>query len=186
MLKWILLPIAILFLDAIFLGIIATAYTGWILMISLVLLTSFVGILLVRSEGRRTIRKMQQSLTQGKAPTSELLDGGFLIIAGAFLLTPGLMTDSIGFLLTIPQTRTPIRRISKQHLILPYLTKNSIKIKPADEQTSGFPGGDASSDSARSESSSKGTYDLSDDSYTVNSNFNESEESSHSRAGDKD
>jgi len=61
--------------------------------VALVVLTGLLGMMLVRAEGRNTLVRFQQKAATGSAPTDELLDGGLLIAAGAFLLTPGLVTD---------------------------------------------------------------------------------------------
>ena len=95
-------------LDAILLVVFGARF-GWQLMVLVVVLTGLVGILLVRLEGRNTIRRIQQKTAAGEPPTDELIDGGLLLVSGAFLLTPGLVTDLLGFLFVVPLTRYPIR-----------------------------------------------------------------------------
>ena len=104
---------------------------SWPLIVALVVLTALVGMLLVRAEGRHTMRKIQTKLARGDPPTDELVDGGLLIAAGAFLLTPGLVTDAVGFLIAIPLTRWPIRKLVKRQL------KGRIDVR-----TGGFASGD--------------------------------------------
>ncbi|MFC7232581.1 FxsA family protein [Saliphagus sp. GCM10025308] len=142
MLRWILALLLIPFLDAVLLAVVVsqTTYIGWIGMVALVVLTGLVGMLLVRAEGRRTLRKTQRSLAEGKPPTNQLLDGALLIAAGAFLLTPGLVTDLIGFLFVIPLTRVPIRAALKRFVIVPYLDKKSDGFASGVAWTGGFPG----------------------------------------------
>ncbi|USZ70412.1 FxsA family protein [Natronosalvus halobius] len=142
MLRWILALLLIPFLDAVLLAVVVsqTTYIGWIGMVALVVLTGLVGMLLVRAEGRRTLRKTQRSLAEGKPPTNQLLDGALLIAAGAFLLTPGLVTDLIGFLFVIPLTRVPIRAALKRFVIVPYLDKKSDGFASGVTWTGGFPG----------------------------------------------
>src|SRR6056297_4334330 len=125
MLRWIFALLLIPFLDAVLLAVVVsqTSFLNWVGMVLLVVLTGLVGMLLVRAEGRRTLRKMQRSMVRGEPPTNELLDGGLLIAAGAFLLTPGLVTDTIGFLLAVPVTRYPIREVLKRVVVKPYLDK---------------------------------------------------------------
>ncbi|RKD88137.1 FxsA family protein [Halopiger aswanensis] len=187
MLRWILALLLIPFLDAVLLGIIVTQFNAltWPLMVLLVVLTGLVGMLLVRAEGRRTIGKMQRSLAQGKPPTNELLDGGLLIAAGAFLLTPGLVTDLLGFLLAVPLTRVPIRALLKRYVIVPYADKKTGGFASGGVWTFGFPddgrgqgpgtpgqgspgNGPGSGPSTGGSSGADGTYDLGSDSYTVN------------------
>lgn len=173
MLRWILALLLIPFLDAVLLGFVATAYTGWMLMVLLVVLTGLVGMLLVRAEGRRTIRKMQRSLAEGRPPTNELLDGGFLIASGAFLLTPGLVTDLLGFLLVVPLTRIPIRTALKRYVIIPYADKKTGGFASGKVWTFGFPNENGSG-AGRTESTDGGTYDLGEDAYSVDSNDEDS------------
>lgn len=111
-------------------------------LVALVVLTALVGGLLVRAEGRRTIRRFQEQLAKGQIPTDELLDGAFLIAAGAFLLTPGLVTDAIGFLFTLPPTRVPIRTLLKDRVITPYLDERTDGFVTGTVYTGGFPGED--------------------------------------------
>ena len=127
MLRLIGLLLLIPLIDALLL-VVATAYLGWQLVVLLVVLTALVGLLLVRVEGRHTLARIQRKVARGEAPTDELIDGGLLIAAGAFLLTPGLVTDAVGFLIVLPLTRYPIRVALKKWVITPY----------ADEKTGGF------------------------------------------------
>lgn len=84
------------------------------LTIGIVLLTGVIGALLARHEGGRVLRGIRGSLEQGEIPADGLLDGLLILIAGALLITPGLMTDALGFALLIPLTRVPIRRALKR------------------------------------------------------------------------
>ncbi len=167
MLRWILALLLIPFLDAVLLAVIVTqfGFLSWVGMVLLVVLTGLVGMLLVRAEGRRTIGKMQRSMAQGKPPTDELLDGGLLIAAGAFLLTPGLVTDVIGFLLAVPVTRIPIRAALKRFVIVPYADKKTGGFASGNVWTFGFP--DQGGPGGATDSSDDGTYDLGDDAYSV-------------------
>ncbi|ADB59390.1 FxsA cytoplasmic membrane protein [Haloterrigena turkmenica DSM 5511] len=170
MLRWILALLLIPFLDAVLLGVLVTQFGAftWVGMVLLVVLTGLVGMLLVRAEGRRTIGKMQRTLAEGKPPTNELLDGGLLIAAGAFLLTPGLVTDAIGFLLAVPLTRIPIRAALKRFVIIPYADKKTGGFASGNVWTFGFPDeGPARSGDSGSGSTDGGTYDLGAGDYTV-------------------
>ena len=125
-------------LDALLLVVVAD-FLGWQLTVVLVVLTALVGMIFVQMEGKRTIRRIHRSIAAGKAPTDALLDGGFLIAAGAFLLTPGLVTDAIGFLLVLPPTRYVIRRVLKRLIIVPYLDKKTGGFATGSVYTFGFP-----------------------------------------------
>ena len=165
MLRWIFALLLIPFLDAVLLAVVVSQTTviGWVGMVLLVVLTGLVGMLLVRAEGRRTLRKMQRTLAAGNAPTNELLDGGLLIAAGAFLLTPGLVTDIIGFALVVPLTRIPIRAGLKRYVIVPYADKKAGGFVSGNVWTIGFPEGATQN----AHSDPDGTYDLGADAYSV-------------------
>lgn len=139
MLKFIGLLLLIPLLDALFL-VVLTAYLGWQLVVLLVVLTAFLGLFLARLEGRNTLRKIQVKAARGEPPTNELMDGALLLIAGAFLLTPGLVTDAIGFLLLVPLTRYPIRVALKKWVVVPYADKKTGGFASGNVYIGGFPG----------------------------------------------
>ena len=76
----------------------------------LVILTGIVGAALARMEGFRVVRQIQTDLSRGAMPAPLLLDGLMILVAGAFLVTPGVMTDAVGFLLLIPLTRSAVKK----------------------------------------------------------------------------
>jgi UPF0716 protein FxsA len=115
-------------------------WVDWLLALVLVVLTGLIGMLLVRAEGRHTIREIQRKLAQGEPPTDELIDGALLIAAGAFLLTPGLVTDALGFLFVIPFTRYPIRVALKKWVVTPYVDAKTGGFATGKIYTAGFPG----------------------------------------------
>jgi len=129
--------------DALFLVFVATRL-GWSLTVGLVVLTAILGMLLLRAEGRATLARVQQKLARGEAPTDELVDGGLLIAAGAFLLTPGLVTDAVGFALALPLTRLPIRVALKRYVIVPYIDSETGGFASGNVYIGGFPGGGGS------------------------------------------
>ena len=74
------------------------------------LLTAILGGIIVRYQGIHTIINAQLSMQKGALPTKELFDGLCLVAAGATLITPGFITDAIGFALLIPRVRDFIRK----------------------------------------------------------------------------
>lgn len=78
--------------------------------IGLILLTGFLGAALARRQGFAVLRSIQESLQRGEVPTRELLDGVCILIAGALLVTPGLLTDLFGFALLTPPFRAFLLR----------------------------------------------------------------------------
>jgi len=75
----------------------------------LVIGTGALGAFLTRLEGLRVLRQVQADFRGGRVPTDRLLDGLLIILAGAVLLTPGLITDAVGFFLLIPPGRRLVR-----------------------------------------------------------------------------
>lgn len=79
----------------------------------LCLFTAVYGGYLVRQQGLQKIAQMRTALDQGRMPLDEMFDGFCLIAAGALLITPGFLTDSIGFALLVPRFRTYLRNLIK-------------------------------------------------------------------------
>ena len=71
----------------------------------LVLVTGAVGIALARAQGFRTYWRIQEALARGEMPTEPLLDAVMILVAGALLLTPGILTDAFGLSLLVPLCR---------------------------------------------------------------------------------
>jgi UPF0716 protein FxsA len=76
--------------------------------IALVVLTATVGVWLLKREGLATLARLQGKMANGEIPGKELLEGVMLIIGGALLLTPGFVTDAIGFVCLLPGLRQPL------------------------------------------------------------------------------
>ncbi|WP_299441943.1 FxsA family protein [uncultured Rhodospira sp.] len=71
----------------------------------LVVLTAIAGTLLLRAQGLSTLGRARASLDRGEVPVREVFDGACLLVGGALLLTPGFVTDTLGFLLLLPPFR---------------------------------------------------------------------------------
>lgn len=84
--------------------------------ISLIFLTGIAGAYLARTQGSDTAKKIQVALQKGEMPTEELLDGAMILAGGITLLTPGFVTDLIGFSLLLPVTRILIKEITRKWL----------------------------------------------------------------------
>ena len=78
--------------------------------IAIILLTGVAGTILLRVQGFGVIRRIQEQSDQGKAPVFELFEGLCLLVAGLLLLTPGFVTDTVGFLLFLPPFRKAMAR----------------------------------------------------------------------------
>jgi UPF0716 protein FxsA len=70
---------------------------------------SVLGSMLLRAQGRSVWRRFNTALAEGKMPHREVIDGVLVIFGGAFLITPGFVTDFVGLLLLLPPTRAVIR-----------------------------------------------------------------------------
>ncbi len=77
--------------------------------ILLVLLTGVVGATLVRRQGIAILFTIQHEMAGGNLPAPQMIDGIMVLLAGAFLITPGLITDTVGFTLLIPAARGALR-----------------------------------------------------------------------------
>ena len=73
--------------------------------IAIVILTAILGTVMLRLQGISVMKRATDALREGKMPVEAVIDGVFLLIAGTFLLTPGLATDSIGLALLVPAVR---------------------------------------------------------------------------------
>jgi UPF0716 protein FxsA len=82
--------------------------------IFLVVCTALVGAFFAKKEGINTLWRIRQQLAMGVLPTIELIDGVLILAAALLLITPGFITDTLGFCLLIPFTRRYIREIVKQ------------------------------------------------------------------------
>lgn len=94
----------------------------------LIILTGVLGAALARLQGFAVYLNIQTSLNEGRMPTEEMLDGLMILIGGIVLLTPGFITDTLGFLLLIPWTRRLIKIWLRRHLA--HMTRNGDIIAP--------------------------------------------------------
>ncbi len=83
--------------------------------VGLVFFTGVVGAILARSQGRVIMMKVQSELARGGVPADSLLHGLMVFIGGLLLVTPGIVTDVIGFCLVIPATRWLFLKVVKAH-----------------------------------------------------------------------
>ncbi len=79
--------------------------TGAALTILLLIADSLFGAWLLRSQGRSVWGELRTTLDAGKLPAREVLNGGFVVIGGVLLITPGFLSDILGFSMLLPPTR---------------------------------------------------------------------------------
>jgi len=84
--------------------------------IGLILATGLIGSVLVRRAGLSVWRQLQQRLAGGGLPGKEIIDGAIILVAGALLITPGVLTDVLGFIGLFPYTRAFIRKILRKRV----------------------------------------------------------------------
>ncbi len=90
--------------------------TGVMNTIGLLVLVSLVGAWLVRREGLGILRRAQAELAEGRMPGRELVDGLLVLLAGALMLTPGFVTDTVGLALLLPPVRAVLRMVATRRL----------------------------------------------------------------------
>jgi UPF0716 protein FxsA len=98
--------------------------------IALVVLTALVGAWLVRLQGLSALNRVRQSAARGELPALELLEGLFLLAAGALLLTPGFFTDIVGFACLTPPLRRSLIRLAVRRFGPIYPGSTSVNSSP--------------------------------------------------------
>ncbi|MCG8312718.1 MAG: FxsA family protein [Pseudomonadales bacterium] len=83
---------------------------GWGWTILAIVATAMVGSAMWRQQGLETWQRVNQRMAQGELPGSELIEGVLLIVGGALLITPGFITDTVGFLFLFPLSRKTFAR----------------------------------------------------------------------------
>lgn len=76
--------------------------------VGLVLLSAFIGVNMLRQQGLSTLARAQQRADQGEVPGQEMVEGIVLAVGGALLVTPGFVTDVVGFSCLVPGVRRSV------------------------------------------------------------------------------
>src|SRR3954468_7794017 len=98
--------------------------------IALLIVDSIVGSMLMKSQGRSAWRRFQIALSEGRVPAREVMDGVLVIFGGAFLLTPGFITDIFGAFLLLPPTRAVVRRVLARRFTFSLLSDVPSPMRP--------------------------------------------------------
>ena len=85
-------------------------WVGTLPTITLIICTGVMGAFLVKRQGTRALAQINSQIQTGQLPADAIFDGAIILVAGAFLMTPGILTDTMGFLCLIPPTRRIIKR----------------------------------------------------------------------------
>ena len=84
-------------------------HIGTLSTLALIFVTALLGSYLARQQGLSVLRNMQKEMAEGRLPAGSIIDGVLILLAGAVLITPGILTDVFGFLILIPGTRRLIK-----------------------------------------------------------------------------
>lgn len=82
---------------------------GWLVLG--IIITAIAGAFLVRQQGSSVWRRLRADLASGALPGRQLVHGALVLVGGALLLTPGFLTDAVGFALMVPFVREGLRRL---------------------------------------------------------------------------
>jgi UPF0716 protein FxsA len=83
----------------------------------LLIADSIIGARLLSWQGRRAWARFQEAVASGRVPHREVIDGALIILGGAFLLTPGFITDVVGLVFLLPPSRTLVRRLLTRAIV---------------------------------------------------------------------
>jgi UPF0716 protein FxsA len=83
---------------------------GSLTTIGIIILTGIIGAYLVKGQGFMILKKIQNDLNEGIMPGDSLIQGAIILAGGIFLLTPGFVTDIIGFIFLIPASRNIVKK----------------------------------------------------------------------------
>ncbi len=89
-------------------------HIGTLPTLGLIVATGLIGATLARHQGLAVLSRLRTEVGAGHLPGDTLIDGALILVAGALLVTPGVLTDAVGFLLLIPLTRTGLKRHLKK------------------------------------------------------------------------
>ena len=93
---------------------------GGLSTVLLVIITAFIGSSLLKQQGWSTMAKAQQSMSEGRTPAIEMMEGVVILVSGILLLTPGFLTDVLGLLGLMPWSRS--------YFINHFLEKNAERV----------------------------------------------------------
>jgi UPF0716 protein FxsA len=99
---------------------------GALATIGLVLTTALIGAGLLRHQGLQTLWSVQRKLAEGQMPAREIFSGIILAVSGAFLLTPGFVTDALGFAALVPGLRDQLAALIMRKIIVGGVSKSTV------------------------------------------------------------
>ena len=112
-------------------------HIGALVTIGLVLLTAVVGFALLRQQGFETLLRGRSRLDSGELPTTEMLEGLVLAVSGALLMTPGFLTDMLGFVGLMPALRRGLIGYLAPRMDVVQLNRFEVNQKTRDQHQEG-------------------------------------------------
>lgn len=112
--QWLFLLFVVTPIAEIGLFIVVGSRIGILPTLGIVFVTAIIGASLVSRQGRGELTRARRTIMQGSFPGRELAHGAMILVAGALLLTPGFLTDGIGFALLVPGIRETVRKFLAQ------------------------------------------------------------------------
>jgi UPF0716 protein FxsA len=100
--------------------------------LGLVIGIAIFGTWLLRQQSLQALRKVQSALNRGEMPAGEIVDGFFLVLAALLMVTPGLVTDALGFLLLVPSIRMALGPLVQR-----WVMSHAVKTEFSEFQTPG-------------------------------------------------
>ena len=85
--------------------------------LGVIIATGVLGGILARSQGAGVLRRLRDEVHQGILPADALFDGALVLVGSVLLLTPGMITDAIGFALLVPPSRRLVKKLLKKRII---------------------------------------------------------------------
>lgn len=89
---------------------------GVFVTLAIIGVTGALGAFLARRQGLSVMRKMQDEIAAGCLPAGTIVDGVIILLAGAMLITPGILTDAFGFLCLIPVSRNILKTVIRRRI----------------------------------------------------------------------
>ncbi|MDH3606233.1 MAG: FxsA family protein [Acidimicrobiia bacterium] len=99
---------------------------GLVATLVIIVATAVVGSALVARQGSGALNQVQSAFSEARFPGRELAHGAMIVVAGAFLVTPGFLTDGLGFLLLVP----PIREVARGWFVKRFSGRTTVQFGP--------------------------------------------------------
>jgi UPF0716 protein FxsA len=91
-------------------------FIGTLPTVALILITGVAGAFLARRQGGQVLSRIRTQFQTGQLPADPIFDGAIILVAAAFLMTPGVLTDALGFLCLIPASRGWMKRAIRSRI----------------------------------------------------------------------